>query len=147
MLYYRNVSGERRMFSFHHVALSVEDLASSIAFYGVFGFVPVYRWSADDGALSIVHLKLDEAVLELFCFQKRGAAPDSSQALSTDLPRVGIKHFGLRVADIHVAKAHLQMLGLADGVTVCQGRTGIDYFFITDPSGILLEVVQDDRKL
>jgi len=41
----------------------------------------------------------------------------------------------------------LQVLGLADGVDVTQGRTRIDYFFIKDPSGILLEVVQDDRKL
>jgi len=135
------------MFSFHHVALSVQDQDASISFYSVFGFVPVYRWSSDDGALSIVQLKLDETVLELFCFKESDAAPDSSQTLTTDLPRIGIKHFGLCVADIHAAKAHLQALGLADGVDVIQGRTGIDYFFIKDPSGILLEVVQDDRKL
>ena len=58
------------MFSYHHVALSVLDLDASIAFYGVFGFVPVYRWSSDDGALLIVQLKLDETELELFCFKK-----------------------------------------------------------------------------
>jgi len=57
------------MFSFHHVALSVQDQDVSIAFYGVFGFVPLYRWSADDGR-SIVHLKLDETVLELFALKR-----------------------------------------------------------------------------
>ena len=135
------------MFSFHHVALSVQSLGRSIEFYAVFGFTPAYRWNAHDEALSIVHLKHGETVLELFCFAKRNAAPDSSQTLATDLPRIGIKHFGLRVADIYAAKCHLQALGLADDVEVNQGRTGIDYFFIKDPNGILLEVVQDDRKL
>ncbi len=135
------------MFSFHHVALSVQSLEASIEFYGVFGFSPAYRWSADDGGVSIVHLKHGETVLELFCFAECDAAPGSSQALVTDLPRIGVKHFGLRVADIDAAKCHLRALGLADGVEVNQGRTGIDYFFIKDPSGILLEVVQDDRNL
>ncbi|MDQ6992306.1 MAG: VOC family protein [Mariprofundus sp.] len=135
------------MFSFHHVALSVENLDASIAFYGVFGFLEVYRWHAEQGDLCIVHLKQGEALLELFCFKKADAAPDSSHTLSRDLPRIGIKHFALSVGDIYAAKGHLQQLGLAEGVDVVKGRTGVEYFFLKDPSGILLEVVQDKRLL
>jgi len=135
------------MFSFHHVSLSVQNLESSIEFYSTFGFKPVYEWQTEDKKVSIVHLKLDDMLLELFCFADASSAPESSKELATDLPRIGIKHFGIRVADIRAALTHLRQLGLADGVEVVKGKTGIDYFFIKDPSGILVEIVQDDRAL
>jgi len=135
------------MFSFHHVSLSVQNLETSITFYSQLGFKPVYEWQAEDKRVAIVHLKMDETLLELFCFEGATEAPESSKELATDLPRIGIKHFGIRVADIHAALDHLRQLGLADGVEVVKGKTGIDYFFIKDPSGILVEIVQDDRGL
>jgi len=135
------------MFSFHHVALSVSDLDASVSFYGLLGFKQVFRWQADDASLVIVHLRQGAALLELFCFANTVAAPASSGQLETDLPRIGIKHFGLRVDDIHAARARMQSLGLAESINIVQGRTGVDYFFIKDPSGILVEIVQDDRDL
>ncbi|MDQ7000954.1 MAG: VOC family protein [Mariprofundus sp.] len=135
------------MFSFHHVALSVSDLEASVVFYEQLGFSPVFRWRAEDESLAIVHLKQGEALLELFCFSSHVAAPESSKQLATDLPRIGIKHFGVRVADIQQAKERMDSLGLAEGIEIVHGRTGIDYFFLADPDGILVEVVQDNRKL
>ncbi|RLL51067.1 glyoxalase/bleomycin resistance/dioxygenase family protein [Mariprofundus sp. EBB-1] len=135
------------MFSLHHVALSVTDLDASIAFYSTLHFQPVYHWQADDDSARIVHLKQGDLLLELFCFKNTSPAPLTSRDLASDLPRIGIKHFGLRVGDIHAALQQLQQLKLADNVQVMHGRTGIDYFFIKDPDGILLEIVQDDRQL
>jgi len=135
------------MFSFHHVALSVINLEVSVVFYELLGFKPVFDWQAEDESLSIVHLKQGEALLELFCFTRTVAAPESSKALATDLPRIGIKHFGVKVADIGDAKARLEELGVAENIQIVQGKTGIQYFFVSDPSGILVEVVQDDRAL
>ncbi|MDQ6982664.1 MAG: VOC family protein, partial [Mariprofundus sp.] len=83
----------------------------------------------------------------LFCFSNNISAPESSKQIATDLPRIGIKHFGVRVADIQLAKERVESLGLADGVKIVHGRTGIEYFFLADPDGIMVEVVQDNRNL
>ena len=135
------------MFSFHHVALSVADMDTSVEFYRLLGFTPVFHWQAEDTSLSIVHMQQAEALLELFCFAEQVAAPQSSEQLETDLPRIGIKHFGVCVGDIQQAKQRIEALALAESVQIVQGRTGIEYFFIKDPNGILVEIVQDDRAL
>jgi len=135
------------MFTFHHVALSVSNLEKSSAFYALLGFRPAFHWQAEDASLSIVHLKQGDALLELFCFASNVAAPATSRQLATDLPRIGIKHFGVKVTDIQLAKENVEMLGLADDVEIVTGRTGIEYFFLADPDGILVEVVQDKRNL
>ena len=135
------------MFSFHHVALSVRNIEESVAFYVLLGFDPVFDWQTEDTSLTIVHMKQGEALLELFYFSESVAAPESAKMLETDLPRIGIKHFGVRVVDIDKARQRIEALSLAENVNVTKGRAGIDYFFIRDPSGILVEVVQDDRVL
>ena len=58
------------------------------------------------------------------------AAPDTTKELDTDLPRIGIKHFSVRVASIVEAKNMLIEKGLIDDTKITRGRTGIDYFFI-----------------
>jgi len=98
------------MFSFHHVALSVSDLEESVAFYALLGFKPVFRWQAEDASLAIVHLKQGEALLELFCFSECTAPPDSSKQLATDLPRIGIKHFGVYHWILHDGGVHSFLL-------------------------------------
>lgn len=133
------------MFSFHHVALSVSDLERSTAFYTLLGFEPVLRWRADDESLTIQHLKRGEALLELFCYAEPVGDGVAERDLAGDLPRIGIRHFGLRVEDIGAALVALDRLGLAEGIEGTHGRTGIDYFFVRDPDGIFVEVVQDDR--
>ena len=135
------------MFSIHHVALSVKDMNESINFYAKFGFKEVYRWESKTKDLVICHLKLKNTFLELFCFKNNQEAPKSSHKLETDLPRIGIKHFGLKVKSIEETKKFILENGLAEDVQINRGRTEIDYFFIKDPNGILLEFVQDDRGL
>ncbi len=45
------------MVTLHHVALSVSDMAASIAFCLDLNFEPAYHWQVDDGSLRITHLK------------------------------------------------------------------------------------------
>lgn len=41
----------------------------------------------------------------------------------------------------------MEQRGWAAGVNIVEGRTGVRYFFVPDPDGILLEFVEDRRNL
>jgi len=135
------------MFTIHHVALSVKDIEKSINFYAVFGFKVAYTWQSEDKSLQISHLKLGKTFLELFCFKNYQEAPESSKELMTDLPRIGVKHFGLKVKSVHETKKFVLDNGYKGDIEIIRGKTEVDYFFIKDPDGILLEFIQDDRGL
>lgn len=135
------------MFSAHHISMSVSNADKSLAFYEQLGFEKVYEWQAEDLSLKILHLRLGEIVLEIFNYPSPQEAPRSTQTLATDLKRIGIKHFALKVTDIGAAKEKLQALDFIGDVEINRGNTGIDYFFIKDPDGIFIEIVQDDRNI
>ena len=104
------------MFSFHHVTISSRDADRSIKFYEQLGFQTVLRSSPDNG-LRIIHMKLGAVLLEIFSYSNWQEAPTSTRSLDTDLPRLGIKHFGLKVADIEKARNDLINIGM------CQRRS------------------------
>jgi len=135
------------MFSIHHISLSVKDIGDSVEFYKRLGFKKVSQWDSENNSLTIVHMKLNDCFLEFFCFTDNQEAPESMKSLETDLPRVGIKHFGLKVDSIGRAKEFVLSHNLSDAVSIKRGRTGIDYFFIKDPSGNFIEFVQDEREM
>jgi glyoxylase I family protein len=134
------------MFSVHHSTLSVADLDRSVAFYSHFGFEPVTSWTADDGSLQIVHLALGGIILELFCYAANHAKASGRYAVGNDLEQIGVKHLALRVPSLQAAKSLLADLGLPAGTEISHGRTGIDYFFVQDPDGLWLEIVEDHRS-
>ncbi len=136
------------MYRFHHACLSVSNRQQSVVFYGKLGFREAYLWEAEDGSLSITHLKLEGVILELFCYRDSRPAPDTIHDTVTDLPVIGTKHFGLRVDSIEDARKDLIATGMApSNIVIKHGRTGPRFFFIKDPDGILVEIIQDDRKL
>ena len=92
-------------------------------------------------------MKLGAVLLEIFGYSNWHEAPATTKSLNTDLPRVGIKHFGLKVADIENARDYLISAGIAKNPQITEGRTGIKYFFVNDPDGNWVEIVQDDRAL
>jgi glyoxylase I family protein len=134
-------------FTFHHVAISVADIDRSVTFYSQLGFQTVLEWVSDDSSLKIVHMKLDTSILELFCYANHFASPQTTLSLDTDLPVLGVKHFGLRTPSIKDMYSRLKNIGYPPITEIRKGRTGITYFFIKDPDGMHIEIVQDDRGL
>jgi glyoxylase I family protein len=135
------------MTTFHHVAISSSDAGNTVTFYEKLGFRNAFTWASPDGDLRIIHLKLGDCILEVFNYRNAQDAPETMQALETDLRRLGVKHFGLRVSNIVQARQRMLDLKFADKIEIKEGRTGIKYFFIRDPDGNWVEIVQDDRSI
>ena len=130
----------------HHIALSVRDIAASQDFYVKLGFKPVHKWKAEDASLTIVHLKNDSIVLELFAYAKNRDLPLFELEIANNLTQVGVKHVGLEVQDLQACFQDMQSAGYIMGSTdVIKGRTNVNYFFIKDPDGMWVEIVQDNR--
>ncbi len=132
-------------FMIHHAVISAIDMEESVAFYEQFGFRVVLHLKDPDGELEIAHLKLGANYLEIFWYRDQMPAPETAASLVADLPRIGVKHFALSVDSVYEAKDFIENRGIASNIEVQQGRTGVTYFFIKDPSGILAEFLEDKR--
>lgn len=133
------------MFNITHVAISVSDTNRTVDFYKKFGFEEFKSWSADDESIKINMLKLDKMVLEIFCYKDYDNLPESAKVLADDLKTLGTKHFALGVDDINKAKEFVISHNICDNVNITKGRLGKEYFFISDPDGILVEIIENDK--
>ena len=134
------------MFSFHHVALSVRQLDVAVAWYAKLGFAEVYRWQAEDASLRIVQLKLGAVMLELFCFADNADASAETSALFPHLRQLGPRHFGLQVGSVEAAReAMIRADMTTESVVITEGKTGVRYFFLRDPDGNFVEILEDRR--
>jgi catechol 2,3-dioxygenase-like lactoylglutathione lyase family enzyme len=103
-----------------HVAISVKDMDKVIAFYrDVIGMEKVFDRTFDEPmarligtegtVVRIVHMKLDDSVIELFDYQHpegREPRPDHSQA------DYGLTHIGFMVEDFWGTYEHLKEHGV-----------------------------------
>lgn len=132
------------MFNVNHVAISVINIKRSIEFYKKFGFKEFKEWKAEDESIKINMLKLSNTVLEIFCYKEYKELPETAKSTATDLPVLGTKHLALGVEDIEKAKEFVIKNNICKDVEIRKGRLGKEYFFIKDPDGILVEIIEND---
>ncbi len=131
------------MFNVNHIAISVIDNEESIEFYKKFGFKEFKKWRAEDESIKIDMLKLSDTVLEMFCYKEHTELPETAKSIATDLPVIGTKHFALGVENIEQAKEFVTKNEIAKDIEIKVGRLGKPYFFIKDPNGILVEIIEN----
>lgn len=131
------------MFSVNHVSISVIDNKETIEFYKKFGFKEFKKWEAEDESIKINMLKLNNTVLEIFCYKEYAELPETAKSIATDLPVIGTKHFALGVEDIEKAKEFVIENKISNDIEIKVGRLGKPYFFIKDPNGILVEIIEN----
>lgn len=132
------------MFNINHIAISVTNIDKTIEFYKKFGFREYKSWKAEDGSIKINMLKLDDTILEIFCYQENKELPEMAKNIGTDLPVIGTKHFALGVENIEKAKQFIVKNNICVEGEIKEGRLGKPYFFIRDPDGILVEIIEND---
>ncbi|MFF2840551.1 VOC family protein [Paenarthrobacter sp. NPDC057981] len=136
---------ELRTYRPNHTAVSVRDMNASLDFYGALGFKVVNRTTFDGEEL--VHIQLGEYLLELFAFRKNAGQPPLQLGYGNGPESLGVKHLAFATDDIHAALVDLKERGLADDSISVEGEAEgkVQWFFITDPDGMWVEIIQEDR--
>lgn len=131
------------MFKISHIAISVSDLKRSIVFYhNNFGLQCSEKFQIKPLGLEIVLLKSKNLYLELFCFKTHKPLPKYRRGLDSDLKTIGVKHFAFGVKNIEKEYKRLKKAKVKFATPICTFEDGARYFFLKDPNGILIEVME-----
>lgn len=119
--------------SIGHVAFNMRDMDAALAFYvGKLGLAEMFRLHRDDGALSLLYLRItDTQFLELFPVSAGSTAGDNR-----------FSHFCLEVEDLDVALAAMEARGVEVIVPKMRGKSGCWLAFIADPEGNRIELME-----
>ena len=113
-----------------HIALYVHDIEKSRAFYKDFlGFGEPYTLNRDDGSLHLTWIKInDQQTIELF--PEKGAKSDR------------LYHIAVETDDATAMRDYLASHGVKAPETVKTGKIGNANYFIQDPDGHNVEIVE-----
>jgi glyoxylase I family protein len=129
-----------------HIGISVSSVRASSAFYGKhFGLKRAGTYRYKDIGLTIVILKKGSIKLELFEFKKSRSLPQYRKNLDSDMRALGVKHFSLEVAHITGSYNAFKKAKVTLATDIRTFDTGQRYFFIKDPDGILVEIMEAQR--
>jgi len=141
----KHKSSSQSGYEFAHVAISVSDLDKSIKFYeDMFDLKCKKRFRIPSLNAEACFLNRENFTLELFEFPNAEPLPDYRKTLVSDLRTIGVKHFALKVNDIEATFMALKEKEIELATQITLGGSGLRYFFVKDPDGILIEVIEND---
>ena len=134
------------MLKLAHIALSVSDLQNSISFYEKnFGFKCDDILEDKTLKFKIALLKRDSIILEFFQFQEFNPLPEYRKDIGSDIKTLGVKHFAFEVNNIEETYKRLNKSGVNFASRIQSLDSGMKYFFVRDPDGILVEITQEEE--
>jgi glyoxylase I family protein len=126
-----------------HIALSVSNLKRSIGFYRKhFGLRCAKKFAHKDSRMVIALLRNGDLTLELFEFKESNPLPLYRQDLNDDLHTLGVKHFSLEAKNVETIYKKFKKARIVFATNLRTFDNGKRYFFIKDPDGILVEIME-----
>ena len=129
--------------AWNHVALSVPNIAESIAWYEkMLGFKGVVRGQPNPNARQIVaDLRRGDITIELFQVADAAPLPESRKNPSEDFRTHGVKHFGFEVKNLPAVLAELKAKGVKMAFEMRDAPTE-RFAFISDNAGNAIELIE-----
>jgi metallo-beta-lactamase class B len=129
--------------AWNHVALSVPNIAESIAWYEkMLGFKGVVRGQPNPNARQqVADLRRGNVTIELFQLADAAPLPDSRKNPSEDFRTHGVKHFGFEVKNLPAVLAELKAKGVKMAFDMRDTPTEA-FAFISDNAGNAIELIE-----
>jgi len=129
--------------AWNHVALSVPNIAESIAWYEkMLGFKGVVRSQANPNARQqVADLRRGNITIELFQLADAAPLPESRKNPSEDFRTHGVKHFGFEVKNLPAVLAELKAKGVKMAFEM-RDTPNERFAFISDNAGNAIELIE-----
>ena len=126
----------------NHVALSVPNIAESIAWYEkMLGFKGTVRPGQPGARQQVADLRRGNITIELFQVTDAAPLPESRKNPSEDFRTHGVKHFGFEVKNLPAVLAELKAKGVKMAFDMRVTPTE-DFAFISDNAGNAIELIE-----
>ena len=126
----------------NHVALSVPNIAESIAWYEkMLGFKGTVRPGQPGARQQVADLRRGNITIELFQVTDATSLPESRKNPSEDFRTHGVKHFGFEVRNLPAVLAELKAKGVKMAFEMRDTPTE-SFAFISDNAGNAIELIE-----
>lgn len=128
--------------AWNHVALSVPNIAETMAWYEkMLGFKGTMRPAQPGARQQVADLRRGNVTIELFQLADAAPLPESRTNPSEDFRTHGVKHFGFEVKNLPAVLAELKAKGVKMAFDLRITPTE-DFAFISDNSGNAIELIE-----
>ena len=132
--------------AWNHVALSVPNIADTMAWYEkMLGFKGTVRPGQPGARQQVADLRRGNITIELFQLADAAPLPESRRNPSEDFRTHGVKHFGFEVKNLPAVLAELKAKGVKMAFDLRVTPTE-DFAFISDNSGNAIELIEHKTR-